>query len=328
MILEFDLIKKYFLPLVHSKFAYNLQNDVAKISVPKGYQLVVSKDVMVENVHFLKQDGGYKIASKLLLTNLSDLASSGAKPLYYMLGFSKNNSLDENFFQQFSLGLDNLQKKFKISLIGGDTVLADPLVFSITIFGITKNILHRNKAKEQDLIFVSGNIGDAGLGLILSQQSQLNLPKYASKLLQAHFFPTPQIALGFNLSQLKLSNTAIDISDGLLADLKHICNNSSLDAHIFFDKIPISASAKKFLANNKQHDPLNLLASGDDYQLIFAVKPKNQQKILDLSKKLRLNVSCIGFFSKKSQNQAQVFLFENHTTSAKSIFYQKIGYQH
>ena len=328
MILEFDIIKKYFLPLVHSKSAYNLQNDVAKITVPKDYQLVVSKDVMVENVHFLKQDGGYKIASKLLLTNLSDLASSGAKPLYYMLGFSKNNSLDENFFQQFSLGLSDLQKKFKISLIGGDTVLADPLVFSITIFGITKNILHRNKAKEQDLIFVSGNIGDAGLGLILSQQSQLNLPKYASKLLQAHFFPIPQIALGFNLSKLKLSNTAIDISDGLLADLKHICNNSSLDAHIFFDKIPISVSAKKFLAKNKHYDPLNLLASGDDYQLIFAVKPKNQQKILDLSKKLRLNVSCIGFFSKKSQNQAQVLLFENHTTSAKSIFYQKIGYQH
>ena len=324
---EFNIIKKYFLPLACHKSAYHLQNDVAKISVPSGYQLVVSKDMMVENVHFLKQDGGYKIASKLLLSNLSDLASSGAKPLHYMLGFSKNHSLDDNFLQQFSLGLGDVQKKFKISLIGGDTVSADNLVFSITIFGITKNILHRNKAQEQDLIFVSGNIGDAGLGLILSQQSQSTLPSYSKKLLQAHFFPTPQISLGYNLSKLKLSKTAIDVSDGLLADLQHICTNSNLDAHIFFDKIPISTSAKKFLAENKQYNPLHLLASGDDYQLIFAVKSKNQQKILDLSKKLRLNVSCIGFFSKKLQDQAKVLLFNNNITS-KPIFYQKTGYQH
>lgn len=328
MILEFDLIKQYFLPLVHSKSAYNLQNDVAKISVPKGYQLVVSKDMMAENVHFLKSDGGYKIASKLLLSNLSDLASSGAKPLHYMLGFSKNKHLDQDFFQQFSLALADLQKKFNISLIGGDTVSADSLVFSITIFGITKNILQRNQAQEQDLIFVSGNIGDAGLGLILSQQPQLTLPKYANKLLQAHFFPTPQIALGLKLSKLKLSNTAIDVSDGLLADLQHICTNSHLDAHIFFDKIPVSFSAKKFLAENKQHNPLNLLASGDDYQLIFAVKPKNQQKIIDLSKKIKLNLSCIGFFNAKSQNQPQILLFDNNKTGAKQIFYQKTGYQH
>jgi thiamine-monophosphate kinase len=325
---EFDLIQQYFLPLVNNKNADNLQNDVAKISVPKGFQLVVSKDMMVENVHFLRQDGGYKIASKLLLTNLSDLAASGAKPLYYMLGFSKNKNLDQNFFQQFVLALTDLQKKFNLNLIGGDTVSADSLVFSITIFGITKNILHRNKAQEQDLIFVSGNIGDAGLGLILSKQNKQTLPIYAKNLLQAHFFPTPQIDLGLKLSKSKLSNTAIDVSDGLLADLQHICTNSDLDAHIFFDKIPISASAKQFLANNPQHNVLNLLASGDDYQLIFAVKPKNKQKIIDLLKKIQLNCSCIGSFIAKSQTKPQVLLFDNNAINAKQIFYQKTGYQH
>lgn len=320
---EFQLIKKFFKPLTNNHpTSQNLSDDVAKFSLKKNEELVVSKDLIVEDVHFLRSDGGFKIASKLLRTNLSDLAATGATPLHYLLGFSKNKNTDTKFFAEFARGLKSVQDEFGLCLIGGDTVSSEKLFFSVTIFGVIKKgkILSRSNAKNGDLIFVSGTIGDAGLGLKLSKKTTNNL-----QLLHRHFFPTPRISLGKKLLEKKLSQCAIDVSDGLLADLRHICNASKLSAEIFFDRIPLSFAAKNFLQKNPQKNPLDLLASGDDYELIFAVNPKNQKKILTLAKELKLNLTCVGEFKKSTTKKFEIAL---RNSNNQIIRIKNFGHEH
>ncbi len=318
---EFHLIEKYFKPLTKScKAAQNLADDVAKINLKKDEELVISKDLFVEDVHFLRIDGGFKIASKLLRTNLSDLASSGAKPLHYMLGFSKNDYTDEKFLREFSRGLKSVQDEFGLCLIGGDTVKSEKLFFSVTIFGIAKKgkILSRNQAKKDDLIFVSGAIGDAFLGRCFKKLS-------ATELQERHFFPTPRINLGKKLLEKKLSRCAIDVSDGLIADLNHICTASKLAAEIHLNHLPISTAAQKFLQKNSQIKIGDLISGGDDYELIFAVNPKDRKKISDLSKSLKLDLTCIGAFKESSNKKFNVTLFNEKN---RKIIIKKTGYEH
>lgn len=316
---EFQLIEKFFKPLTNSCSAsQNLTDDVARISLKKDKELIVSKDIFVEDVHFLKSDGGFKIASKLLRTNLSDIASSGSRPLYYMLGFSKNNTTDQKFCREFARGLKSVQDEFGLHLIGGDTVKSNKLFFSVTIFGEAQKgkKLLRGNAKEGDLIFVSGTIGDALIG---------RKAAFDQYTIDRHFFPTPRIKLGEMLLRKNLSTCAIDVSDGLLADLNHLCQASQLDAEIHLNKIPISLSAQKFFETNYKINPLDLLSAGDDYEIIFSSSPTNQKKILALSKSLKLDLTCIGEFKKSSRKNFSVNLFDSQKTK---IAVKKLGYEH
>jgi len=323
---EFQIIKKHFLPLTNKvSAARNLEDDVAKISLKKNEYLVVSKDLIIEDIHFKKSDGAYKIASKLLISNLSDLAASGAKPLYYMLGFSCHKNLDKKFITDFCSGLKDIGKKYKISLIGGDSSSSpDRLFFSITIFGIkNKNdaSLSRNSGKDGDLLFASGKLGDAFLGLQISKnKSQKN-----DYLLSRHFFPTARIKLGLALAKNKLSTAAIDVSDGLLADLNHICQASKLDATIYQNKIPISKEAQLFLKQNNNFSISDLISGGDDYELIFSVNKKFQKEIEALSQKLKTPLTCIGELSKSKNKQPKIFLLDD---SNQPITISKYGYKH
>ncbi len=316
---EFHLIEKFFKPLTNScPASQNLTDDVARISLKKDKDLIVSKDISVEDVHFLKSDGGFRIASKLLRTNLSDIASSGAKPLYYMLGFSKNADTNEKFCREFSRGLKSVQDEFGLHLIGGDTVKSDKLFFSVTIFGEAQKEkkLLRSNAKEGDLIFVSGAIGDAFIG------RETAFDQYT---IDRHFFPTPRIKLGEMLLKKSLSTCATDVSDGLLADLNHICQASKLSAEIHLNKIPISLSAQKFFETNYKINPLDLLSGGDDYEIIFSSAPNNQKKILALSKSLKLDLTCIGEFKKSSKKHFSVNLLDSQRNK---ILVKKLGYEH
>ncbi len=316
---EFQLIEKFFKPLTKShKVAQNLDDDVARMLLKKDEELVVSKDMFVEDVHFLLKDGGFKIASKLLRTNLSDLAASGATPLYYMLGFSKNQNTTEEFCSEFVRGLKSVQDQFGLCLIGGDTVSATKLFFSITIFGAIKKdkILSRNQAKTGDLIFVSGSIGDAFLGRTTA---------FDRHTIARHFFPTPRIELGKMLLKNNLSSCAIDVSDGLLADLNHICQASKLGATIHLNQIPFSKSAQKFFETNSKIKPLDLLSAGDDYELIFSSAPKNKRDVLSLTKSLGLDLTCIGEFTKPADKKFHITLLDKKN---KQITLKKLGHEH
>lgn len=321
---EFNLINKYFLPLCNnSKISQNLQDDVAFI--PKNNSnLVVSKDIIVQDVHFKIEDGAQNVANRLIRSNLSDIAASGAKATNYLLGFCKNQTISEEFIKSFSDTLKEVNKKFNISLIGGDTVNSkDKLFFSITIFGeINDQILSRKNAKNKELIFVSGNIGDAYLGRKISENAIKTLQSDEKYLKNRYFKPDPRIDLGQELLKQKLSNCAIDISDGLLADLKHICQSSNLSATIFQEKIPLSNQAKNILTQNKNLSILDLIAAGDDYELIFTVNELNINKINLLSEDLGLKLTNIGYFEEKKADFINLFDHKN------KINIQKFGYQH
>lgn len=316
---EFQIIEQYFKPLTNSSIeSQGLIDDTAKIVVADDEELVISKDMMVEDVHFLLTDGGFKIASKLLRTNLSDLAASGAKPLYYMLGFSKNDTIQQQFIDDFSQGLKSVQDDFNLSLIGGDTVSSQKLFFSITIFGSVKKgkSLVRSHAKDDDLIYVSGNIGDAYLGRINQDDNYL---------IDRHFFPTPRIALGKELLKRELSQCAIDISDGLLIDLERICNSSKLTAKIYLQDIPLSKAAQQSLQKNSKVKTLDLLSAGDDYELIFCTHPDNKNKIKELSQSLNLKLTCIGSIKKNSNTNPKVTLLDQDN---QKITINRLGYEH
>jgi thiamine-monophosphate kinase len=325
---EFEIIDKYFKPLSSSskQVSQLLCDDVAKIQLKKNSTLIVSKDSIVENVHFLSNENPANIAAKLLLSNLSDLASSGAKPLYYLLGFTKNEKTDCFFLEKFCKELKKIQKKFKISLIGGDTFFSKNLVFSATIFGeVSGNkILSRNAAKKGELIFVSGFIGDAYLGLQLKLDklkiSNNSLRKY---FLTKHSKPIPKILLGQKLLEKKLSSCAIDVSDGLFADLHQICKSSKAKIKIYQNKIPISIQAKKILkqSNFTSHD---LFSGGEDYELIFTAKKKDKTKISLLAKTLDLQISCIGEIIDSPTKPSICLVGENK----EEITIKKFGYEH
>jgi thiamine-monophosphate kinase len=273
-------------------------------------------------MHFRKSYGGYKIAYKLLVSNLSDLASSGAKPHSFMLGFTKNNNIDLQFIEDFCQALDLLSKKYNLSLIGGDTIFSkSDLFFSITIFGtcLKDKNLARDNAQDGDLIFISGNIGDSYIGLqILESNLKIENPEIEKYFLEKHFYPTPRIELGQELLNNNLANSAIDISDGLFADLQHICNNSNLSAKIFYNQIAISDNAK-----NINIDIMDLCQGGEDYELIFTANKNNRDKIQKLSQKLNLKITEIGILHNNNNNKIKLLDHYN-----KEIKIQKYGYEH
>lgn len=317
---EFDLIKKFFRPLAKSRNSLNLTDDVAILNCIESKTIVVSKDMMAQDVHFRLSDGGFKIASKLLLSNLSDLAASGATPLHYMLGFSKFPSCDQKFLRDFSKGLAHIQQNYNITLIGGDTINSATAVFSITIFGEvdSKYRMFRGGACVDDLIFVSGTIGDAGIGLEC-KEGLIGKVRNKNFFLSKHFFPEPRILLGTALSKKSLSTCAIDISDGLFSDLSHICTASNLKAEIFLDQIPISPQAKLFLKQNPSRDLPELISAGEDYELLFTAKEVDLPNIMGLEKSINTKISCIGRLNKFSGGDRIVL------HKAKDLYRQKTG---
>ena len=216
-----------------------------------------------------------------------------------------HNLLEDNNEKQFVLMLTDLSSSMKKSDFN-EIKNVKTLIFNL---------------KKEDLIFVSGTIGDAFLGLQIRKNK---LPEN-DYLLSRHFFPTAQTKLGLILAKNKLAHAAIDLSDGLLADLNHICQTSKLDAIIYQDKIPLSKEAKLFLKHNNNFSISDLISGGDDYELIFSVNKKFQKEIATLSKKLKTPLTCIGKLTKPKTRQPKISLLNNLN---QPITISKYGYKH
>ena len=284
---EHDLIKKYFVPLAEQfSGSLNLSDDAAIVDIPSGHQLVVTKDAISEGVHYLTNTDPALIAQKLLRTNLSDLASMGAAPHCYFLSIALP-ALDEAFIKRFAAGLAEDQKIFGIHLAGGDTIATNGVpVLSLTAHGLvpTGSALRRNGAKVGDAIYVSGTLADAALGLIYAADRasdsaashaaidpalMLRIPQDdVDFLVQRYLLPQPRLELGVQLRGRATS--CIDISDGLLADMGHICAASGVGAEMMLEQLPLSSAAKKTLETSPELWPL-IYAGGDDYELLFTL---------------------------------------------------------
>lgn len=299
---EFDLIGRYFAPLATDPGAFGLTDDGAVFDVPPGETCVVTTDAMVAGIHFFESDGSRNLGWKLLAVNLSDLAAMGAVPLGYTLDFALPKgwapARTDAWLSDFSRGLMQCQAQFETSLLGGDTVsTTGPMVLAITAFGsVPKNkVLRRAGARPGDMVWVSGTVGDAALAVKIRQGwtppngRSFALPfALADKRLD---MPFPRLALGQALRGV--ASAAADISDGLAADLGHICTASGVGAEIRFADVPVSAELRSLVATDPALVSL-VLAGGDDYELVFTAPAAAEAQVRAASEAARTPVHNVG----------------------------------
>jgi thiamine-monophosphate kinase len=295
---EFDLIRRYFAPLAAATpAALGLGDDVAILTPHAGQELVVTTDALVAGIHFLPDDPPANIARKMLRVNLSDLAAKGAVPVGYLMTCAFDGSVDEAWVAGFCSGLAADQAEFGIGLLGGDTISTPgPLTFSVTALGEVPagRALRRKAAKAGDLVFVSGTLGDSALGLkrLRGGLSRLSSEEGAF-LVDRYHLPQPRLQLGRALLETGLSKAGLDISDGLIADLGHVGEESGLAAEIDCRSLPVSSAAKHAL----DRDPgliADIVAGGDDYELLFTAPGTAATALAELGHRLELKVTAVG----------------------------------
>lgn len=271
---EFAIIKRYFTDVFPKRVdvALDIGDDAALCQVPLGMHLAISVDTLVGDVHFPITTPPEDIGYKALAVNLSDLAAMGATPAWMTLALTCPY-VDEPWLTRFSQGLLELAKPFQISLIGGDTTRG-PLSITIQIMGFVaaNHALQRRGARPGDAIYVTGTLGDAGLGL-RSLQKRITLPIVVKHTVEARLNrPTPRVQIGLNLRGI--ASSAIDISDGLLADLGHILTMNHVGAILYLKDLPLSTVLQEHIP---RETAWNLaLSAGDDYELCFTVPPTQE----------------------------------------------------
>jgi len=287
---EFQLIKNYFQKLSNkSPGALNLNDDVF---FDKKNKLVVSVDTYTESNHFIDFKKPELVIKKIIRSSISDLICKGVKPKYYFISGSGNKkSFSKSNLLKISKSLNQEQNKYKISLSGGDTVFSNKLSFTITSIGFANNIVYRNKAKINDDIYVSGNLGDSYLGLLVLK-NKLKLNQRLKKYFTSRYF-MPNIQLQLTDQIKKFANTSIDVSDGLLADLDKMINNQKLSYRIFLEKIPVSNNLKKVL-ELKKLPKIKYVSNGDDYQVLFTASKNKRRIIKKIASNCRVKLTKIG----------------------------------
>ena len=291
---EFERVRRFFAPLA-GPGALGLLDDAAIVDCRAGQRLVVTADAIVAGVHYLPDDPPDLIARKLLRVNLSDLAAMGARPLYYLLTTALSTALGSDWLAEFTRGLAEDQRRFGIDLLGGDSVATTgPAVLSLTAIGeVAAGMeVRRNDARAGDLVWVSGTIGDAFLGLALLRGAYPQLaPEYRTELIGRFQVPEPRVDLGCRLAGI--AHAMIDISDGLIADLGHICETSRVAAVVELASLPLSRPAR-VIVDGEPGVRTTLAAGGDDYELLFTA-PAGLTKAIDgLSSLLGLPITRIG----------------------------------
>lgn len=299
---EDRMIERFFRPLASHPGALDLIDDAALLSPEPGFELVVTVDTTVANVHFFADDPPEAIAKKALRVNLSDLAAKGAKPLGALLAVSFPASANEAWIERFARGLGEDCAAFACPLLGGDTTKTPgPLCVSITAIGSVPSgkMVRRSGAKAGDLVVISGTIGDAALGLEARKRllrggfgvldtAQLDL------LFQRYLIPEPRLSLADLLREY--ANGAMDISDGLAGDLAKLAAASRVRAEIGVERLPLSNPAHDAIA--AEPDLLSVaLTGGDDYELLAAVPETRFAAFAEAAGRAGVPVTAIGRFS-------------------------------
>ena len=290
---EFALIRDVLAPLAAGEpAALGLRDDAALIDPAPGLRLVHSVDMLVEGVHFFAADPAFEVARKLLRVNLSDLAAMGARPRCYLLGLAIPETLDIGWLREFARGLAADQARFALALAGGDTTAtAGPACLSLTAIGEVApgRALLRSGAAAGDHVYVSGSIGGAATGLRVLRGDALPLTDGEREAAIARYrMPEPRLALGRALP----ASAAADISDGLVADLGHICAASGLGARIRAARVPLSGAARAALGRGL--GIADLLTGGDDYELVFTAPAGRANAVREAAARARVPVARIG----------------------------------
>jgi len=287
---EFDLINNYFFKIAKkNKSALNLNDDVF---FDKKRGVVISVDTYNIGTHFYDFKSPDLVIKKILRSSISDLICKGVTPKFYFISGSGNKkTFTKNNLYKISKSLKSEQNKFNIDLCGGDTTFSNKLSFTITSLGYSNKIIYRNKAKSNDDIYVTGNLGDSYLGLkALSNKVKF---KNKDKLFFVDKYYKPELPLNLTKYLLKFANSSIDVSDGLIDDLAKMINRQSLSFHLFENKIPVSNKLSN-LIKKQRLNKINLISNGDDYQVLFTADIKKARIIQKASKTTGIKITKIG----------------------------------
>ena len=294
---EFETIEKLLKPLAHPEWARGLSDDVAVLPSRPGFDLVLTKDSIVEGVHFLAADPLDTVAQKLLRVNLSDLAAKGAEPFGYLLACHWSERCGWPEREAFAAGLALDQKAFGLSLLGGDTVVTPgPASFSVTMLGWTPKgrLVGRGGARAGDVVFVTGHIGDGFLGLRAAQGWLTLAPERIVALTEHYRRPVPQLTFGPVVRDL--ASASLDVSDGLIADLGHVAETSGVRIEIDLDVTPMSPAAHAWF--DERVDPLaaleQLATGGDDYEIVFTVPAADAETVRKEAERRHVRLTRIG----------------------------------
>ncbi|WP_251359038.1 thiamine-phosphate kinase [Kangiella sp. TOML190] len=295
---EFEVIQKFFNfeQKLSKSIIQSIGDDCAVLDIPNNRQLVTSTDTLVSGVHFFADASPQQIAYKALAANVSDLLAMGAKPLAFTLAMSLPE-IDPDWLKAFSQELQAQAKHYRINLIGGDTTRG-ALSITISVLGLVKKgrAVSRSQAQIADDIWVTGNLGAARAALKLHKKAQLNADEQQLWLALTR----PQLAASFARKLAKFATAAIDVSDGLLADLGHILVQSKVGASIDVEALPLSESLINHLSLEAARQ--SALAGGDDYQLCFTANKKHRAKILTQTQKTQTQVTRVGIICAQGLN--------------------------
>ena len=313
---EFKLVNNFFSKLSKNNVsALGLNDDVF---FDKKNKIVISVDTYNINTHFIDFKSPDLVIKKILRSSISDLICKGVKPKFYFISGSGNREyFTKKNLSKISKSLKKEQKKYDISLCGGDTTFSNNLSFTIISLGYSKDIVYRNKSRLNDDIYVTGNLGDSFIGLqILKDKIKVN-NKISKYFINKYYKPDLQIKIVNNL--LRLANTSIDISDGLIDDLKKLINRQNVSFHIFEKKIPVSNTLSQ-LIEIKKFRKINITSRGDDYQILFTASPVKSRIINKISKNTGVKITKIGkIISKK--NRSRIINIKNKQIEAKNKGY-------
>jgi thiamine-monophosphate kinase len=317
---EFELIRRFF---THPprRTVLGVGDDAAIVRARRGVDLVISADMLVAGRHFLAGADAEHLGHKALAVNLSDMAAMGATPRWATLSVALPR-VDARWLAGFSRGFMRLARRHGVDLVGGDTTRG-PLTISVQIIGEVPAglALRRDGARAGDDIWVSGTLGDAALALAMMKRRSTLARRERAWLEQRLHVPTPRVALGVALRDV--ARSAIDVSDGFIADLGHICERSRVGAVVRLGAIPASAVMRRHL--DRPVARAAQLAGGDDYELVFTTGRARREAVARLSRRLRLRLSRVGIITQQRRGIPLVTVLDS---AARPLAVEQTGYRH
>ena len=317
---EFELIRRFFTHPARNA-VLGVGDDAAIVRARRGSELVLTTDMLVAGRHFRHNDDPERLGHKALAVNLSDIAAMGATPRWATLALALPRA-DARWLAAFSRGFMRLARRHGVDLVGGDTTRG-PLAICVHIVGEVPAgaALRRDGARPGDDVWVSGTLGDAALALA-AIKGRIHLAGRERRTLESKLHaPRPRVALGTALRGV--ARSAIDVSDGLVADLGHICERSRVAAVVHFARIPVSATMKRRLGRPAARAAL--LAGGDDYELVFTAARARRNSIAQIGRQLRLRLTRIGKITRSRHGRPPVTILG---ADGRPLAVRRTGFRH
>ncbi len=320
MLSEFDIIRDLFNQpglgaVANEHVLKGIGDDCALLSIPEGKELAMSMDTLVEKIHFPENAPADLLGWRALAVNLSDLAAMGAVPLGFTMSLAMLGA-DKKWLETFAAGLKSCAQTYDCPLLGGDTTRG-PLAITVQAHGLVESgkALLRSNAQVGDRIYVSGSLGNAAL----AARHLADRDKWKSGSIFESSFYKPVPRLGLGSGAIGIANAAIDISDGLLADLGHICRASGTGAEIHLKKIPLGKSLDVGL--DRSEALAIAVTGGDDYELVLTVPEGKAASLESMAKDIKIPLVCIGEITRVKGVSC-------YDANGAALTFQTAGYQH